>query len=96
MKDCKYCGKPLYKGARYCAYCGNPTEEFPTTIRQEDLDVGNRVILCKDGKYRWIYELHMLKNPTIFYDVLTVLGMSAAIVAAFVLILDIIVSEGSS
>ena len=28
-----------------------------------------RVRLCDDGKYRWIYEMNMLTNPTIFLTV---------------------------
>ena len=28
-----------------------------------------RVRLCEDGKYRWIYEMNMLTNPTIFLTV---------------------------
>lgn len=30
---------------------------------------GARVRLCKDGKYRWKYEMNMLTNPTIFWTV---------------------------
>lgn len=29
----------------------------------------NRVKLYPDGKYRWVYEVPMLKNPTILIDV---------------------------
>ena len=38
-----------------------------------------RVKLCPDGKYRWVYEVKMLKNPTILITVLRVMGMSLAI-----------------
>lgn len=30
---------------------------------------GNEVRLCNDGKYRWIYEMNMITNPTIFLTV---------------------------
>lgn len=30
---------------------------------------GKSVRLCSDGKYRWLYELNMLKNPAIFITV---------------------------
>ncbi len=43
----------------------------------------NRVKLYPDGKYRWIYEVPMLKNPTILLDVYKVLGISFAIVWLF-------------
>ncbi|MCR5709952.1 MAG: hypothetical protein K6G79_05665 [Bacteroidales bacterium] len=31
-----------------------------------------RVRLCSDGKYRWVYEMNMLTNPTIFLTVFKV------------------------
>ena len=30
------------------------------------------VKLCEDGKYRWVYEMNMITNPTIFLTVLKV------------------------
>ena len=30
---------------------------------------GKEVRLCDDGKYRWVYEMNMVKNPTIFLTV---------------------------
>lgn len=35
---------------------------------------GKDVRLCQDGKYRWVYEMSMLKNPTIFLTVFKVFG----------------------
>lgn len=35
---------------------------------------GSDVRLCADGKYRWVYEMGMFTNPTIFWTVLKVLG----------------------
>ena len=40
----------------------------------------SRVTLCPDGKYRWVYEVPMLKNPSILYDVYKVLGISIGVV----------------
>ena len=28
--------------------------------------ISREIILCNDGKYRWVYELSLFKNPTIF------------------------------
>ena len=39
--------------------------------------------LCPDGKYRWAYEVPMLKNPSILFDVYKVLGISFGIVWLF-------------
>ena len=43
----------------------------------------NRVILYPDGKYRWVYEVPMLKNPSILFDVYKVLGISFGVVWLF-------------
>ena len=45
--------------------------------------VGNRVTLYPDGKYRWVYEVKMLTNPTILIDVYKVLGITFGIVWLF-------------
>ena len=46
-----------------------------------------RPVLCPDGKYRWVYDVPMLKNPTILFEVFWVLGISFGIVWLFVLLL---------
>lgn len=46
-------------------------------------DVGERVTLYPDGKYRWVCEVNMLKNPSILFDVWKVLGISIGILIAF-------------
>ncbi len=52
-----------------------------------------RVTRCEDGKFRWVYEFDMLKNPVILFTVWKVLWIAFAAVFAFMLVLDII--EGS-
>jgi hypothetical protein len=51
---------------------------------QQKEDIGNRVMLCKDGKYRWIHEMNMFKNPSILFDVWKVLGITMLIVIVIV------------
>ena len=46
----------------------------------ESMCQGREVQLCADGKYRWVYEMHLLKNPTIFLTTLKVILISVAIV----------------
>lgn len=36
---------------------------------ESDTYQGKEIRLCADGKYRWVYEMHMIKNPTIFLTV---------------------------
>ena len=47
------------------------------------------VMLCPDGKYRWVYELDMLRNPSLIILVLKVFGIAILIVGAFMVILAI-------
>ena len=47
---------------------------------------------CPDGVYRWSYEYHMLKNPTILITVWKVLGISIGAVLMLDLLLGL--SEG--
>lgn len=48
-----------------------------------------RVTLCPDGKYRWIYEFDMIRNPVIFITVSKVLILSFLAVFAFVILIGI-------
>ena len=50
---------------------------------------GKEVRLCSDGKYRWVYEMNMLKNPTIFFTVLKVMMISVGIVWLFGLVIGL-------
>ena len=50
---------------------------------------GKEVRLCADGKYRWVYEMHLLKNPTIFLTVLKVMLISIGIVWLFGMIITV-------
>ena len=46
---------------------------------------GKEVRLCADGKYRWAYEMNLLKNPTIFLTTLKVMVISIGIIGLFML-----------
>ena len=50
---------------------------------------GKEVRLCADGKYRWAYEMNLLKNPTIFLTVLKVMMISSGIVWLFGLVVGL-------
>ncbi|MBP5497991.1 MAG: hypothetical protein J6X81_01285 [Muribaculaceae bacterium] len=49
--------------------------------------VKDRVSLCPDGKYRWTYDVKLLSNPSIFLDLLKVMGMTFVIVYVFMLVI---------
>ena len=48
---------------------------------------GKEVRLCQDGKYRWVYEMNLLKNPTVFLTTLKVMVIAVGVVGLFMLVL---------
>ena len=65
---------------------------------QSEMDIKGKkvtenIYLCRDGLYRWVYEMPMMKNPTILFSVWKVMGLSGGIVLLFMLILHLV--EGS-
>ena len=58
------------------------------TKRQKYSDISStHPVLCPDGKYRWVYDVPMLKNSSILLEVFWVLGISFGIVWLFVLLI---------
>ncbi len=90
--NCKKCGAEIQDGAKFCAECGAEVknEKLPTDEIKGGKKVTENIFLCPDGKYRWVYELSMLKNPVILLTVVKVLLIAGAIVAAFVAVLNLI------
>ena len=52
----------------------------------------SRVIRCPDGKYRWVYEVNLYKNPSMFYDLMKVVGISLGFV--FAIMIFALISDG--
>ena len=80
---CENCGAPLNDGAKFCPNCGAPCASTPTVAEQEpaqasastpENEITTRVKLFPDGKYRWNYELNLVKNLSVFIDLIKVFG----------------------
>lgn len=65
------------------------TLEKASQIVESKAYQGKEVRLCSDGKYRWVYEMNLLKNPTIFFTVLKVMMISVGIVWLFGLVIGL-------
>ncbi len=52
--------------------------------------VTENIYLCSDGKYRWIYEYKMLKNPTMLITVMKAMLLSFGAVLGFVVLIDLL------
>ncbi|MBR3740250.1 MAG: zinc ribbon domain-containing protein [Clostridia bacterium] len=79
-KFCPLCGAAVEESASVSQKTEAPKKKRKSAVRsQEDIKgerVADTIYLCQDGKYRWVYEMPMLKNPTILYTVWKVLGIS--------------------
>ena len=80
--NCKACGSELPENAKFCHICGAKAEKVeppeseakpkrkrkPTAqkMMKEGRRVSPNIFYCQDGKYRWVYEMSLLKNPTLF------------------------------
>ena len=56
--------------------------------RQPVEQVTTNILRCSDGKYRWIYDLNLLKNPTIFLLVWKIFACILAGIFVFTTIVD--------
>ncbi len=60
---------------------------------EEDIEgqkVSENIYLCSDGKYRWIYEYDMLRNPALLITIWKVLGLSFGIVILFLMLINLL------
>ena len=96
---CSECGTQLIDGARFCPNCGkaidhaainNPVQQ--QTDSQLPFSAGQQVTpnitLGGDGKYRWIYEMSLFRNPTIFLLVWKIFIVIALGIFLFVMLMD--------
>lgn len=104
-KFCQNCGQPLNPNSRFCPSCGTPVDfvdnpvstpepvsgnPFSEPVRGNDT-IDHKVRQFKDGKYRWVYEMPILSNPTIFLTVFKVfayiLGVSFVVFGFFIYVI---------
>ena len=55
----------------------------------EDIGGSGNIKLCADGKYRWIYEFSMLKNPVILFTIMKILALVSCAPALIVALSDL-------
>lgn len=96
---CTQCGAKIEDGAKFCTECGAKVTDVkpdakPAKSRKKktaaaaDVNV-ERVTLCPDGKYRWVYEYPMLRNPVLFFSMLKIFCLCALAPALVTFIADI-------
>ena len=84
-KNCSICGAVLPDNAVFCNQCGASLQE---TAEQKTPPKG------KDGVYRWVAELPMMKCFFLLFEVWRVLVISAGIVTLFLAIINLLSGDG--
>ena len=92
MNYCKNCGQQLRDNDKFCPDCGTQVDIDDRLVHKSGSLApndyrGSRVRLCEDGKYRWMYEMSFLTNPSIF---LTVFKVFACVIIGMFLFFVII------
>lgn len=98
---CTNCGVELKENAKFCSECGAKVEyvkpEKTNRRKKKTMDASEvnveRVTLCPDGKYRWVYEYPMLRNPVLFFSMLKIFCL-CGLAPAFVVFLGDIGRNG--
>ena len=85
---CSKCGAPLSDGANFCTSCGAAAAAAPVRTEEKKTEISKKVTLFGDGKYRWVYEMSLFKNPTIFLLIWKIFFFILLGICAFVVIID--------
>lgn len=56
---------------------------------QESKRISENIFLCEDGKYRWIYEMSLFKNPTVIILVWKIFFFILLGIFAFIMLMDV-------
>ncbi len=70
-----------------------PDNKAPKSTAEKKMQEGKRIseniFLCEDGKYRWIYEMSLFKNPTVIILVWKILFFILLGIFAFTMLMDV-------
>lgn len=86
---CTQCGAALPAHTTSCPHCSSGAAEAASPEHLTGQKVSPNITLCPDGVYRWFYEFHMWKNPTILFTIWNVLFLSVGIVWGMLILLEL-------
>lgn len=90
FRKCINCGAVIPVDALFCPECG--TVLNGTVVSEEKST--DRVLKDSSGTYRWIYEMPMLKNMFLLFEVWKVLAMAVAAVFVLMGLINVISGNG--
>ena len=85
------CGKEINDNALFCENCG--AQVIRKQPGSEGTRVSNNITLGQDGKYRWTYEMSLIKNPTIFLLVWKIFFFIIVGIFGFIMILGMVEND---
>ena len=91
-KRCPVCGRELSDDAKFCDGCG--TDVTAVEAKEPRSSGTGAIIEDSNNKYRWVYELPMLKSLFLLFEVWKVLAMAAAVVLIFMILVALIGGDG--
>jgi|GEM_PF-614410 len=88
-KRCVNCGAQLDDDALFCSECGSLAAAEPLDDMPKD-----RVLKDAKGTYSWIYEMPMLRNMFLLFEVWKVIAVAVAVVAIVMMVMGLIGGNG--
>lgn len=95
MGHCLNCGKEWTAEGAVCPQCGAADaiiQGGAAERESRERRPSDGIRLCGDGVYRWVYELKLLKNPTLLFTLWKLLGG----IMLGIYVIDTVTSLGSS
>lgn len=86
---CSKCGEELKEGAKFCENCGTAPQKQDKPVKPDGKKKEKNIVLCDDGKYRWVYDFHLMKNPSILFVILKIFFFIILGIWAFVTVIEI-------
>ena len=96
---CRGCGVNVGLNERFCHSCGtrlifsdpnSGNDQFNVNSPDGTQRISDNILLYPDGKYRWIYEMSLFKNPTVIVMIWKIFFFVILGVFLFMLVLDLI------
>lgn len=94
---CQNCGSELPDRVKFCPGCGTPVSEpiaeqrkmSTEKMTRQGAKVTENIYFCEDGKYRWIYEMSLFRNPTVIILVWKIFFFILLGIFVFTMLLDV-------
>ena len=90
--NCKNCNYPVSERDRFCKNCGSQvvTETPAVGAPEQGTRISENITLGPDGKYRWRYDVNLIRSPHIFWLIWRIFFFILIGIFGFIIVLDLI------